>query len=116
VIVKGKVENPPPNAIVRVELFYPKQIGADSGEVTIENESFTIKVPFYTQSRAPKLNGNLFERCNRKPSSVIVTLRGGDQEYDRVSLDLAEDFQIPFPGSYTLRSKIVLHGPADSHR
>lgn len=115
VIVKGKVENAPPNAIVRVELLYPKHQGSDSAEVTLENESFTVKVPFFTQSRAPVLNGNLFERCNRKPSTVIVSLRRGDQEHDRISLDIAKDFEILYPGAYTLRSQIVLHGPAASH-
>jgi hypothetical protein len=112
VIVKGSVENGPQDAIVRVELVFPKQANGDSGESTIENASFTIKVPYYTQSRGPLLNGNLFEKCNRKPSAVIVTLRAGDQEYDRISLDIAKDFDVPFPGSYTLRSKIVLHGPS----
>jgi len=110
VIVKERVDNAPPNAIVRVQLVYSKgQIG-DSGEVTLENSTFTIKIPFYTQSRAPLLNGNLGEKCNRKPISVIVSLVAGEHEYDRISLDLAKDFSMPYPSAYRLRSEIVLHG------
>jgi hypothetical protein len=114
VIVKGKVENAPRNAVVRVELVYPKQQGGYSGETTIENESFTIKVPFYTQSRAPVLNANWFEKCGRKPKTVIVILAAGEREYDRVSLDLAKDFTTPYPTAYILRSELVLHGPVKS--
>jgi hypothetical protein len=40
-----------------------------------------------------------------------VTLIGADQEYDRVSLDLAKDFTMTDPSAYTLRSEIVLHVP-----
>jgi hypothetical protein len=113
VIVQGKVENPPRDGTVRVELVYPKQQGSDSGDTTIENESFTLKVPFFTQSRAPLLNNNfsLREKCSRKPSAVIVTLRRADQEYDRVSLDISKDFETPYPGAYALRSRVLLHGP-----
>ena len=115
VIVKGRVENPPRNAIVRVQLVFAKQQVGDSGEVTVENGPFTIEIPFYTQSRAPVLIGNLLEKCDRKPKTVIVTLVAGDQEYDRVSLDLAKDFKMPYPTAYTLRTEIVLHGPVDPH-
>jgi len=35
----------------------------------------------------------------------------GDQEYDRVSLDLAKDFKMADPSAYALRSVMLLHGP-----
>ena len=55
--------------------------------------------------------GTLLEKCDRKPKTVVVTLVDADQEYDRVSLDLAKDFKMPDPSAYALRSEIVLHGP-----
>jgi len=114
VIVKGRVVNAPRNAIVRVQLVYLRQQVEDSGDTTLDNGRFTIKVPFYTQSHGPVING-LFEKCNRKPKTVIVSLEEGDQELDRVSLDLAKDFTMPYGSAYTLRSEIVLHGPSDPH-
>jgi hypothetical protein len=107
VVVKGHVENPPAKAVVRVELIYSQRQVEDSADTTLENPSFTIKVPFYTQSRGPVVNG-LFEKCNRKPKTVIVRLLQGDEERDSKTLDLVKDFDSPFPDAYTLRSPLVL--------
>jgi hypothetical protein len=109
VVVRGRVDNPPGNAIVRVQLIYAQNQVEDSADTTLENPTFTIKVPFYTQSRGPKVNG-LLEKCNRKPKSVVVTLLQGDEEHDRLVLDLTKDFDSPFPNGYTLRSAVVLKG------
>jgi hypothetical protein len=113
VIIRGRVEHRPRKAMVRVQLVYPKQKLGESGEITIDKEKFTIQIPFFTQSRAPKLTGRLFEKCNRKPQTVIVTLSESDQnlEHDRISLDLVKDFQMADPSAYTPRSEIVLRGP-----
>lgn len=110
VMVKGRVENPPPKSRVRVQLVYPKQQMGESGDVTLEDASFRIQIPFLTQSRAPLLIGTLGEKCGRKPKTVIVTLIDDDREHDRVSLDLAKDFVTADPSAYTLRSETVLHG------
>src|ERR1700680_1937030 len=109
VIVNGRVEEAPPKSSVRVQLIYPNQKSGESGEVTVDAESFRIQIPFFTQSRAPILN-SLGGKCDRKPKTVVVTLIDADQEYDRVSLDLAQDFIMTDPSAYTLRSEIVLHG------
>jgi hypothetical protein len=57
--------------------------------------------------------GRRLERCDRKPKTVVVTPLPGDQnqEYDRVSLDLAKDFKMADPSAYTLPTEIVLNGP-----
>src|SRR3984893_16199280 len=111
VVVKGRVENAPGKGIVRVQLVYPKQKQemGESGDVTIEGGSFRIQIPFLTQSRAPGLLG-VREKCDRKPETVVVTLMEADQEYDRISLDLAKDFKMADPSAYALRSEILLHG------
>ncbi len=59
VVVKGSVQNPQANAVVRVELIYSERQVEDSADTTLENPSFTVKVPFYTQSRSPVVNGLL---------------------------------------------------------
>jgi hypothetical protein len=111
VIVSGRVEHAPRNASVRVQLLYSKQKTGDSGDVTVEGGSFRIQIPFFTQSRAPVLIGEFLEKCDRKPKAIVVTLVEADQEYDRVSLDLAKDFKMADPSAYALRSEILLHGP-----
>lgn len=113
VIVNGRVDHAPRKGIVRVQLVYPKQKQkmGESGDVTVEGGSFRIQIPFLTQSRAPVLIGTLLEKCDRKPKTVVVTLMEGDQEYDRVSLDLAKDFKMADPSAYALRSAMLLHGP-----
>jgi hypothetical protein len=111
VIVKGRVADAPPNATVRVQLVYSNKRGGDSGDVRLEKAVFVLQVPFFTQSRAPKLIGTFLEKCDRKPKTVIVTLTDGKQEYDHVSLDFVRDFKMADPSAYSLRSEIVLHGP-----
>ena len=111
VIVNGRVEHAPPNGSVRVQLIYPRQKTGESGDVTVEGGSFRIQIPFFTQSRAPVLIGEFLEKCDRKPKAIVVTLIEADQEYDRVSLDLAKDFKMADPSAYALRSEILLHGP-----
>jgi hypothetical protein len=109
-MVSGRIDHPPGKGLVRVQLVYPKQKLGESGDVTVDGESFSIQIPFLTQSRAPGLLG-IRERCDRKPETVVVTLIEADQEYDRVSLDLAKDFKMADPSAYAPRSKILLHGP-----
>jgi hypothetical protein len=110
VIVKGRVEHAPPKAKVRVELVYAKEQVEDSGQATLENETFSIPTEFLTQSRRPVLMGSLREKCDRKPKTVAITLVEGDQELDRVSLDFGKDFLMADPTAYTLRSEVVLNG------
>jgi hypothetical protein len=110
VIVKGRVDLPPGNAVVRVQLVYAKEVAGESGEATIENGGFNIPIEFLTQSRRPVVNG-LLEKCSRRPKTVIVKLLEGDHEYDSVSLDFAKDFKMADSSAYTLRSALVLNRP-----
>lgn len=110
VMVSGRIDHPPGKGLVRVQLVYPKQKLGESGDVTVDGESFRIQIPFLTQSRAPGLLG-IREKCDRKPEIVVVTLIEADHEYDRVSLDLSKDFKMADPSAYAPRSKILLHGP-----
>jgi hypothetical protein len=110
VIVKGRVDHAPGNAIIRVQLLYAKNMPGESGEVTIENGTFSIPIEFLTQSRRPVVNG-LLEKCSRRPRTVIVKLVEGDHEDDSVSLDFANDFKMADSSAYTLRSELVLNRP-----
>jgi hypothetical protein len=113
VLVSGRVEPAPPQGLVRVQLVYPKQRQkmGESGEVTVEGGSFRIQIPFVTQSPPRTLIGDIRERCNRRPSVVVVTLKEGDQEEDRISLDFSKDFKVADASAYSPRSEILLHGP-----
>jgi hypothetical protein len=51
------------------------------------------------------------QKCARKPKTIVVLLTANDQEYDRVSLDMAKDFKKIEPSTYVLRSEILLQGP-----
>ena len=111
-LIKGTVENAPAGVVVRVQLLYPKKNGGDSGETTVVDGGFSIPIQFLTQSRRPSING-LFEKCDRKPSSILVSLAQKDQaeERDRVVLDLVRDFAKTDSTTYELRSKIILKWP-----
>ena len=112
VLVKGDVQSPPRGGVVRVQLVYRKHSkdqNGESGEETLENESFRIQIPFLTQSGAPVLGLGSF-KCDLRPKTVVVTLVAGDHEYDRVSLDWAKDFKMTDLTEYALRSDLVLHG------
>jgi len=110
VIVKGRVDHPPGNAVVRVQLVYAKNVAGESGEATMENGTFNIPIEFLTQSRRPVVNG-LLEKCTRRPKTVIVKLLEDDHEYDSVSLDFAKDFKMADSSAYSLRSELVLNRP-----
>jgi hypothetical protein len=110
VIVRGRVDHPPKNATVRVELVYAPNVVEDSGEVDVENGTFSIPIDFLTRGRRKRL---LIAQCDRKPMTVIVTLVGSGRyrEYDRISLDFGKDFKTEGSGGYyTLRSELVLGG------
>src|SRR5215469_6875733 len=112
VMVKGEVQSPPRGGVVRVQLVYRKHSkdqNGESGEETLENESFRIQIPFLTQSGAPVLGLGSF-KCDLRPKTVVVTLVAGDHEYERVSLDWAKDFKMTDLTEYALRSDLVLHG------
>lgn len=112
IIVNGRVEHAPKKGIVKVQLIYPKGKIGESGDVTVEDGSFRIPILFFTQSRAPFLNGSIPpEKCARKPKTIIVSLIANDQEYDRISLDMTKDFKKIELSAYTLRSEILLRGP-----
>jgi hypothetical protein len=99
IIVNGQVERAPRKATVKVQLLYPKDKIGDSGEVTVEDGSFRIPILFFTQSRAPFLNGSIPpEKCDRKPKTIVVSLIANDPEYDCVFLDMAKDFKKIEPG------------------
>ena len=109
VIVKGRAENAPRGAKVRVQLVYSKDLPGESGEASIENGTFSIPIEFLTLSKRPLLR-NLPQKCNRKPTTVNVTVIEADQEYDSVSVDFAKDFKMADPSAYVLRSELVLNG------
>jgi hypothetical protein len=112
VMVRGRVDHAPDNAMVRVQLVYARDVGADSGDVTVENGRFSIPIEFLTQSRRPVVN-EFMEKCNRRPKTVIVTLVDSAQnhEYDRISLDFAKDFKMADSSTYyILRSELILDG------
>jgi hypothetical protein len=111
IIVNGRVEHAPRKGTVKLQLIYPKDKIGESGDVTVEDGLFRIPILFFTQSRTPFLNGSLpREKCTRKPKTIVVSLITNDQEYDRVSLDMAQDFKKIEPGTYVLRSEILLQG------
>jgi hypothetical protein len=112
IIVNGRVEHAPRKSVVKIQLICPKNKIGESGDVTVEDGSFRMPILFFTQSRAPFLNGIIPpEKCARKPKTIVVSLRANDQEYDRASLDMAKDFKKIELSTYVLRSEILLHGP-----
>ncbi len=80
--------------------------------MTVEGATFSIPIEFLTQSRKPVVNG-LFEKCDRKPKSMIVTLVGNshEKELDRAFLDFARDFHMTDTSAYALRSELVMKAP-----
>jgi len=128
IVIRGRVEHAPRNAAVRVLLLYPPDAhrkplpGTDmqkndqpgeSAEAVLDGDAFTIPVEFLTNDRRTVMNFS--PACNRKPRTVVVTLKqndrsGGVQEQDRVSLDFPRDFKSDDSRHYTLRSDLVLNG------
>ena len=114
IIVNGQVEHAPRKGIVKVQLIYPKDKIGESGDVTVEDGSFASR--FCSSHRAVHHpEGSIPpEKCARKPKTIVVSLIANDQEYDRVSLDMAKDFKKIEPSTYALRSEILLQGRGDN--
>lgn len=109
VLIKGRVENAKPDAKVRVRLVYPKEKPGESGEVTVEDGAFQIRLEFVTAQSS--IFSNLPKRCGRKPKTVVITPLQNNQQSDEVSLDFARNFKMADASAYTLRSEVVLHSP-----
>lgn len=129
IVVKGHVEHLPRNASVRVELVYPpdprasRRRGGDfdqngprgeAAEAILDGNKFTIPVEFVTNNRRTLMSFG--SRCDRKPESVVITLKENDrvnekgEERDRVTLDFPHDFKSDEASRYTLRTELVLDG------
>jgi hypothetical protein len=89
ILVSGKAENAPRSASIRIELLYKHAKVGESDTLIAAGSSFRSRIPFFTQSRAPKLMGELFEKCDRAPETVRVLLMDGPQEIDQVTLSVA---------------------------
>jgi hypothetical protein len=128
VVIKGRVENPPRNASVRVLLLYPpdrhgknlpgtdmqnNERPGESAEAILDGDAFTIPVEFLTNDSRTEMTFK--SKCSRQPETVMVTLKrsensnGDDQEVDRVSLDFPREFKSDDSRHYTLRSALVLN-------
>lgn len=107
--IKGRVDHPPANARVRVALIYGKDVVGESSDITLDGDEFRLSVDFLTQSRKPIVNGS-FEKCKRRPASVIVTLVNseGTHEYDRATFDFARDFMMADRTIYALKTEVSL--------
>jgi hypothetical protein len=103
--------HPPHDGKVLVQLVYAKNVVGESGDTTLENENFTLPLDFLTQSRQPLINAS-FEKCARRPVTVIVRLVDDSQNhtFDTVSLDFAKDFKLVYRGTYALKSELSLQG------
>jgi hypothetical protein len=107
IILKGRVDTLTPNSRVKVHLSYPKQQSGESAGATLQDESFRIPIEFLTQSSRPLLT-NLKPKCDRKPNAVVVTLLGGNEEKQQITLDFPRDFTMIDASAYTPRSEIIL--------
>lgn len=128
IVIKGRVENPPRNASVRVLLLYPpdthkkyptgtgmenNQRPGESAEAILDGDAFTIPVEFLTNDSRTVMTFK--SKCNRQPQTIVITLKesdnsgGKDQEYDRVSLDFPRDFKSDDSQHYMVRSDVVLN-------
>lgn len=107
IIVKGRVENAPPDAKVQVRLVYAKDKPGESVQTTVADGNFRMSVEFLTQSSRPLL-ANLKPKCERKPRSVVFTLFEGDQQRDELTLDFPHDFRMTDPTAYSPQSDVVL--------
>ena len=128
IAIKGRVEHPPRNATVRVQLFYPpdphkklppgvdepRPQAGEAAEAVLDGDAFTVPVEYLTNDSRTVLTFK--PGCARKPQSVVVTLKASDnssgndqQEYDHVTLDFPRDFKSDDSQHYMLRSELVLN-------
>jgi len=129
IVITGRVEHLPRHASVRVVLLYPpdphqkhppgidveaSEQPGESAEAILDGNTFRIPVEFLTNDRRTEMT--FYSKCNRKPHTVVVTLKqndasgGDDQEYDRISLDFPREFKSDDTRHYTLRSDLILNG------
>jgi len=110
--IQGRVDHPPINARVRVVLIYGQHVVGESSDIAIDRNEFRLAVDFLTQSRKPIVNGS-FEKCKRRPTSVIVSLIDSDtHEYDRAVFDFVRDFTRADRTVWVLRPEVLLRGRA----
>ena len=79
VTIRVRVENARSNAKVHMQLVYANDQVDDSAEATVQDKPMNFSVEFVTQSRRTLMMRSLREKCDRKPSMVVVTLVANDQ-------------------------------------
>jgi hypothetical protein len=114
ILVQGRVENAPRAPSVTVELVYERGQVGESDRLELEGASFRTRVPFPTQNHSVDVMGHSLGKCGRMPKSVVVVLLEGDEEIDRVTLNVARDLKYADPSELAVRNEVVLHGPAGS--
>src|SRR5258708_6277352 len=86
---------------LRSSLFIRRIKSVNRATSQLTKGPFASRFCSSTQSRAPFLNGTIpAQKCARKPKTIVVLLIANDQEYDRVSLDMAKDFKKIEPSTY----------------
>src|SRR5262249_21058714 len=110
IMIKGRVQNPAPNAHIRVQLSYPKNGPGESGETTLDKGSFRISLQFLTQSSKPLLT-NVKPKCDRKPTQVVITLLTGALEKNQITLAFPRDFSNLDPSAYAPNSDVLFKDP-----
>lgn len=110
-VVSGRVDHPPHDASVRVQLVYCKEKQGESAEAKLDGETFKLPLEFLTRGTKPVFLSSVRTKCDRKPQTLVIRLINGDREYDHVSLDFAKDFQRDESGVYIPRSQVVLNPP-----
>jgi hypothetical protein len=110
IYIQGRVENAPPESSVSVELVYEHGKVGESDRLILDSSLFRTRVPFSTQNRSVDFMGHALAKCGRMPARVMVVLMGGDDEIDRVTLNVARDFKPTDSSELSVREDVVLHG------
>jgi hypothetical protein len=110
IFVQGRVENAHAESSVTVELMYEHGQVGESDRLLLDGPSFRTRITFSSQSRSVDLMGHALGKCARKPSRVIVVLMDGDQEIDRVTLRVPQDFTLADSSELATRQDVILNG------
>lgn len=105
IVVEGEVKGVTLSADHKLEISVQPEPGATLPAVTLEEDRFSVRIPFDSFKSYGFFRGH---NCSRAPKSIRVVLKEADRVILKRELLVPRDFSQDTEGNYQLREKLVL--------
>ena len=105
ILIRGRAENAPSGGSVSVKLVYEKGKVGESDRLLLDGATFRTRIQLST---FPHM------KCARQPLQAVIALIDGEEEIDRVTLSVSQDFTLADPAELVTRHDVLLRGKKET--